>query len=211
MNSSLQPPPAVPAAAPRRRRLWPWIAGICLAPFLLLGIVAASVLTLDRDAVTLRQHVMTATDAGWNTKIQLSIGRLTLGAVRQCLWFVHDENVADARLALKAVKHASVGVYERDSRGPAGWSREELFLDTDKAMRKRGWSRLVGVVDHGDTVLVYAPEKLDLDDSVDLCVAVVNDRELVVVSTAVDARVLGRLIEKRAGADIRCALRSARF
>lgn len=205
MNATPQAP-----AAPRRR-LWPWVVGICLTPFLLLGIAVASVLTLDRDAVTLRKHVMAATDASWDAKVQFSIGRLTLGAVRQCLWFVPDKNVADARLALKAVKHVSVGVYERDGGDPARWSREELFAATDQAMRKRGWSRLVGVADHGDTVLVYAPEELDAGDPIDLCVAVVNDRELVVVSTAIDAGALARLIEQKAGKDIRRSLHLARF
>lgn len=200
--------PQTPVAP--RRRIWPWVLGICLAPFLLLGIAVASYLTLDRDAATLRKHVMAATDADWDTKVQLSVGSLTLGTVRQCLWFVHDKNVAGARLALKAVRHASVGVYER--RGDAAkWSREELFINTDKAMQKRGWSRMVGVADHGDTVLVYAPDELDTDGPVELCVAVVNNRELVVVSATVDASVLGKLIEKKAGEDIRRSLHIARF
>ncbi|MBI2515571.1 MAG: hypothetical protein HYV95_01530 [Opitutae bacterium] len=203
MNATPQTP-----AAPRRR-IWLWVLGLCLAPFLLLGIAVASFLTLDRDAATLRKHVMAATDADWSTKVQLSVGSLTLGTVRQCLWFVHDQNVGDARLALKAVRHASVGVYER--RGDeTKWSREELFVDTDKAMQKRGWSRLVGVADHGDTVLVYTPDNLDPDDPVDVCIAVINDRDLVVVSATLDAKALSRLVEKKAGEDIRRSLHIAR-
>ena len=82
-----------------RRRWWPWVLGICLTPFVLLGGIALSVLTLDRDAAALRKHVMAGTKADWQTKIQLSVGRLSLGLVRTGLTFVHREEVAEEKMA----------------------------------------------------------------------------------------------------------------
>ena len=202
-----------PQSRPPRRHIWRWVllgVGLCLTPLVLLALVAASYLTLNRTASVLRGQVMEATDSTWHTKVQFSVGRTTLGAVRAGLWFVHDKDVADARLALAAVRHASVGVYERES-GSGDWSREQLFAGTDRIMAKRGWTRLVGVADHTDTVLVYVPQSSDADDLIDICVAVVNGKELVVVSTTVDASQLAELAAKHAPDDLKRHLRLANF
>jgi hypothetical protein len=190
--------PVPPTPAPRRH-VWRWVllaAGICLTPFVVLAVVALSFLTLERNAAVLRNHVMEATDAGWHTKVQVSVGGLTLGAVRQGLRFVHCPNIDDARLALASVRRASVGVYERTTGG--GWSREQLLDDTDRAMQKRGWVRLVGVADQQDTVLIYVPQDLKEDGPIDLCLATVTGREMVVVSTSVDADKLAELVARHA-------------
>ena len=207
MNS---PTPTTPAP---RRHVWRWVllgAGLCLTPFLLLGIAAVSYLTLDRDVRVLRQHVMAATDAGWKTKVQMSVGRATLGAIGQGLRFVDHKDMADARLALRAVKHASVGVYERSS-GGADWSREQLFVDTDRAMQKRGWTRLVGVADRKETVLVYVQDDLDEDEPVEICLAVVNGNEMVVASTTVDPEAIGELVARHTGKDVKGHLRFSKL
>lgn len=204
MNSA--PVPSVPAPAPRRRRLWPWILGLALAPFVVLGIAAASVLTLDRDAAALRRHVMAASGTEWSTKVQVSVGGLILGGLRTGLWFAPGDEVADARLALGALRHASVGVYERVG-GALALSRQELLVSTDRAMQRRGWTRLVGVAEPKETVLIYVSDDADADGPLELCLAVVADKELVVVSTAVAPEALQTLIERHAGEDLRAQLR----
>lgn len=202
--------PTTPAP---RRHVWRWVllgAGICLTPFLLLGIAAVSYLTLDRDARVLRHQLMAATDANWNTKAQVSVGRLTLATIGQGLRLVPHKDIADARLALRAVKHASIGVYERTSRD-THWSCEQLFKKTDPAMHKLGWTRLVGVVDRTEAVLVYVKEDFDGDAPVEISVAVVSGKEMVVASTTIDAGALGELVAKHAGDDIKGHLRFAKF
>jgi len=203
----------VPNATKPRRRVWRWVflgLGLCLAPFVVLAILAASFLTLESDAAALRKHVMAATSNDWHTKVQMDVGSLTIAAIRTGLAFVHKEEMAEAKQALAAVRHASVGVYERDA-GPADWSREQLFADTDRAMQKRGWTRLVGVADDKDTVLIYISPEASADKPIDLCLAVVNGRELVVVSTSIDAGKLADIVEKHAGADLKDRLRFAKL
>lgn len=196
MNPTSQPSaPASAPAAPRRRRVWPWVLGLCLSPFVVLALAAFSYLTLDRDAAALRRHVMRATDANWSTKIQLSLGTLTLGAVRTGLSFSGHKDAWEARLALGAVKHASVGVYEC-APGPRGWSQEKLFADTDGAMRELGWSRLVGVSGRKETVLIYVPDRIKENEPIEVCLAVVDGRQLVVVATSLDAGALADLVER---------------
>lgn len=203
--------PAPQSPAPRRH-VWRWVllgVGICLTPILLLGLAAVSYLTLDGDVRLLREQVMAASDATWSTRVQMSAGRITLGALGQCLRFVRHKDMADARLALRAVKQVSVGVYERTSDGPND-SREQFFVETDRAMQKHGWTRLVGVADRGGCVLVYVQDDLDEDEPIDICVAVVSGKEMVVASTTIDAEALGELVAKHTGDDIKGRLHFAK-
>lgn len=201
--------PTSPAAAPRRRRLWPWVLGFCLAPFVVLGLAAVSYLTLDRDAAALRQHVMAASRSDWSTKVQVSVGRLTLGCVRTGLRFAECKDITDVRLALAGVKSASVGVYERQ--GPAGeLSREAFFVATDTAMQKRGWTRLVGVAEKREAVLIYVPENAS-GRMIDVCLAVIDGKDLVVVSSTVDGDALAELVERKAGPELRRSLKISRL
>lgn len=182
----------------RRRRLWPWILAILLAPVLFAAVLAASILTLNRDAAALRRDVMAATQTGWNTKVQLSLGRVSFWALRQCLAFVpdHQDKIGEARAALQAVSAVSVGVYQPTDRS-ATWSRTELFNETDRTMRERGWTRLVGVAEKLQNVLIYVPT--DGADFSQVCLAVVTGRELVVVSATLDPDALAELVALHAG------------
>lgn len=204
-------PSATPAPTVRRkRRVWPWIVGLFVAPWLLLAIVVASYVTLDRDAAALRRHVMAATGADWHTKIQLDVGRVTFGAVRSCLFFMPDEVEArTARQALAAVRHASVGVYELAS-AKLHLNREQLITHTDHAMQKRGWTRIVGVADGADNVLVYAADDTAAGAPLSLCIAVVNGKELVIVSAEIDADQLNELVIDRLPEEFRTKLSHAK-
>ena len=189
------------SASPRRRRWWPWVLGLCLAPFVILGVAALNFLSLDRDAAALRRHVMTATDSSWNTKVQVSVGGIALGAVRGGLAVVKSANVEQARLGLRAVSRASVGVYQRDA-AAARVAPGQLMADTDQRMRQRGWTRVIGVVRKGETVLVYAPAGAAADDEVDVCLAVIKERELVIVSARLKGEAIGELVRQHLPADL---------
>lgn len=195
MNSPV--PPSVPVAKSERRLARWMLLGLLLliTPVVLVGVGVASLFRLNRDAAFLRSEVMTATDSDWNTKVQVSAGWCTLTTARTIMRFVAHEHQDEARLALAAVRRASVGVYERVGRA-GELSAESVVTGLDRKMSARGWSRLVGVFDRGETVLVYASDDLDSGDQVELCVAVVDGDDLVIVSTKVDAGKLVELAEK---------------
>ncbi len=179
-----------PSPAPQRR-LWLWLLALALTPCLLLGIAAASFLTLDRDAAALRRRVMATSNSEWNTTVQLSLGRFSLAAIRTGLAYIPKVD-DQAKQALRAIHGASVGVYTL--KGAAGTvSRRQLFAEADEAMNRRGYARMVGVCDRGDTVMIYTPTDPSGATTVDLCLAVLNGRELVIVSTSVDATVIAEL------------------
>lgn len=205
--------PAPSAPSPARRSYARWIiAGLVLlvAPVIIVGVGVWSVVTLGKDAAVLRREVMTASGSDWSTRVQLDAGWAILGTARTALRFVPDKNVDDARLALSAVKHASVGVYERRGRD-RGMNSAELLASTDRVMNRRGWSRLVGVVDDNTTVLIYAADKGAKGDKIDLCLSVVDGREMVIVSTRVDAGVLAEFVTKHAPGGIREKLKFAKL
>lgn len=195
-----------------RRSFGRWIVAglvIVMTPVVILGVAAWSLLTLNRDAALLRREVMTATGSDWHTKVQMDLGWVTLGTVRTVLHFVHHEHIEDARLALSAVRSASVGVYERND-GDRNISVEKLFGRTDQLMRDRGWTRLVGVAEGKQNVLIYTSDHSS-GDRVDLSIAVVDGRELVVVSTRVDAEALTQLVRKHMPEDFKAKLKLAKL
>lgn len=180
---------AASAAKPKRPLVF-WLS-LCLVlfatPIFVVGLGAVSMFRLSREAALLRQEVVAATNADWHAKVQVSVGWGTLTAARTVLRFIEHEHLDNARLALSAVRRASVGVYERLGRR-CDWSREQLLARADARMRDRGWSRVVGVTEPGDeAVLVYANDDIGRDGQLDLCLAVVHDDEMVVIATRIDA------------------------
>lgn len=192
MNSATPPP----LKSQRHLARWMLLLLVMLvAPVVIVGVGVASMFRLDGDAAALRREVVAATDADWSTKVQLNAGWIPLTLVRTGLRFVEHKDMADARLALASVRHVSVGVYDKVRRGEE-WSREQLITKTDERMRRRGWTRMVGVTERNGAVLVYASDRLDEDDRLDLCIAVVDGDEMVIVSTRVDAARLMQLVER---------------
>lgn len=188
--------PVPPLLKPRRRYGRWLLLGLVMmvAPVVIVAVGVASMFTLNRDAAVLRREVMAATDTDWHTKVQMSVGGFTLGVVRTGLQFVQADHIDDARLALAAVRRASVGVYESNVRNTnIGYG--ELLGRADKIMNRRGWTRLVGVAENENTVMVYVSEDSGSEGRLDLCVAVVDGSQLVVVSTTVDADSLLELVE----------------
>lgn len=207
----MNPTPSTPSPARRSYTRW-IIAGLVLlvAPVIIVGAGIWSVVTLGKDAAVLRREVMTASGSDWSTRVQLDAGWAILGTARIALRFVQDKHVDDARLALSAVKHASVGVYERRGRDK-DMNSAELLASTDKVMQGRGWSRLVGVVDGDQTVLIYTSDKGAKSDKLDLCISIVDGREMVIVSTRVDAGPLMKLVERHASEGFRSKLKLAKL
>ena len=180
-----------------RHRLWPWILGFVLTPPVILGIMIWGAFHLNRDAAELRQQFVGATGAGWHTKVQFSVSPLLLAAVRAGVGCVHDLP-PEARAALRAVRSASVGVYERTHPG-APVSRAHLLTAADQMMTGRGWTRIVAVADAGDTVVIYLPADVAGSAPAGVCLAVCSERELVIVAARIEPEELAALALRELG------------
>lgn len=175
----------------RPRQIWPWILGLALAPFIAFGGMIWSAVHLNSDAAALRRQIMAASGGGWHPRVQFTVDRTALAAVRGGLALVKD--VPDeAREALAAVRSASIGVYERREVAATA-VRGSFIAEADKAMELRGWKRLVGVVENGKTVLIYLPAGAEQREPSRICLAVCDRRELVIVAADLEADRLAQL------------------
>jgi hypothetical protein len=187
---------AAPPARPRRQ-IWPWVVGIILTPFVVAGLTVLDVVRLHADAGRLRNELMAATGGGWEAKVQLTLDRPLLAAARAGLTFIHD--VPDeARLALRAVNSASVGVYQRTGRG-GPTAAAAMWAAADRVMSRRGWVRVVGVADPAETVLIYVPAGRTDARPTRVCLAVCNRQELVIVAGSFEAEALAALVAQHTG------------
>ena len=185
-------PPVPPVIKPPAKRGWLWlILVIILIPLIPLGGLAlgvASYFRLGSDTRALRNELTRASGTEWRKQIGLNIGDTTLGVARGALPFIKGID-RDAQSALRAVHGVEVGIYELDSTSKTP-DRAAMLNAADKAMSRRGWERVVGVLDGDDMVSVFLPAKITPANQMKCCVAVLDDRKLIIVSARGDLKPL---------------------
>jgi len=195
----MNPPPVPLAIKPPAKRQWLWlILVIILLPLIPLGGLAlgvASYFRLSSDTRALRNELTRASGTEWRKQIGLNIGDTTLGMARGTLWFIKGID-RDVQMALRAVHGVEVGIYELDSASKAP-DPAAMLNAADKAMNNRGWERVVGVLDNGQMVCVFVPAKISSANQMKCCVAVLEDRKLIVVSAKADPRPLVELARNK--------------
>jgi hypothetical protein len=164
---------------------------------LALALVAVNLLTLNRDTAALRSAMFAATGAQAKMAVQLDLGPAWFQAVRSVIAFV-PQVPPEARLALKSVKNACVGVYQLPHNTKVRDAAALMDL-ADEEMAKRGWSRAVGVNQKEQTVLLYTPTAATDSDVLRVCIAVCDGKQIVVVSTEIEAGPLQQLMEQTGG------------
>ncbi|MHB1309693.1 MAG: hypothetical protein ACYC23_21690 [Limisphaerales bacterium] len=155
-----------------------------LALVLLLGLLALGTtgcLKVSSTAATLRDTVADAAALEYDQRIEIRVGLITTSLARLAVNVVDVD--PDARLALRALRGAEVGVYR--IRGQAG-ERSSVLDRVDEAMTHKGWQRIVGVMNPNELVAVFVPENVRTARNVEVCVLVLNEREMVVVGARGD-------------------------
>jgi hypothetical protein len=176
----MNPTPAPSVVRPPAKRLW--FQGILAVLLLLPVVIAVAVVScfhLSSDTRALRNSLIKSSGVKWRQKIALNAGGLTLSAVRAGLSFVNLD--AGARAVLQAVRGAEVGIYQLPS-GAKPPDGAAMLVAADAAMTARGWDRVVGVLDGGDLVTVYVPDKTASARRMKCCLMVFDGQEMVVVS-----------------------------
>src|SRR5688500_18395994 len=93
---------------PRRRQIWRWLLGgtaLCLGAATL---AAYNLVTLPRDAANLRDELTSTLARSTRTQVQVTVGPILLTIARMVVSSI-NEVPEEARLALRAVRNASVG------------------------------------------------------------------------------------------------------
>jgi len=194
-----QPPPLPSPRTVAPRRIAPWIVGILGLVLLtaalpvLVALGVWSCIRVGGDARALRTAALRASGQRWDRQVEVSAGPMLLGLARLGIGFAPVER--DARLALDAVRRAEVAVFKSRSGGGTDAGMPVLRA-ADATMTRRGWERLVGVVNDEATVAVYVPRGRSSDESLEACVLVLNDEHLVVVSARTELMPLLELAER---------------
>jgi hypothetical protein len=138
----------------------------------------------------LRDELISTLTPSTRTQVQITVGPVLLGTVRTIVG-AFDGVPEEARLAMRAIRGASVGVYKlrREIRSD---ERTNMFSAADDVMQRRGWTRVVAVNDAENLVLVYLPEGERSGSTEQVCVAVCNEEHLIVVEGSLR---MDRLVE----------------
>jgi len=106
----------------------------------------------------------------------------------------------EAQSAFRAIRAVEVGVYGVSLRATAAGSRCAL-VEIDEAMSKRGWERIVGVMNRREVVAVFAPRAIPSRRDLSLAVLVFDGSRVVVASVRGDPEALVELALQHAGHD----------
>lgn len=138
------------------------------------------------------------------TKVAFGVGWPAL-AVARLVTAVADVE-ADARLALRSVRRADVSVQELD-RELNRAQRLTLLESVDRSLERKGWERIVGVLEEDETVGVYLSTKSSSADDLRVAVLVLSGKELVSVAVRCDVEPLVELVGRHvANGDLQLGL-----
>jgi hypothetical protein len=166
---------------------------VCFALLVLL-LLPTGCTRLDRDTRALRDGLTKATGGAWEEQVEISAGFFTVGLAKAIV--ACTDAPPEARTALSALRGAEVGVYRQAETAEA--PAPSAFLSSaDRAMAEQGWERIVGVVNRHDRVAVYVPAKLRSPKDMRFCVAVMQERQLVLVKATGNPEPLVRLASKQ--------------
>jgi hypothetical protein len=181
------PVPPLPRQGFRVRLLYVVLAMILCVPLLCI-VGVASYFQLSSTTQVLQHRVVEAVPGPWDKKFAINVGRPTL-ALAQFVSGFFQQLPPEARAALDSLRGAEVGVYKLKSPSPNEEYSTALAV-ADKAMKRRGWERIIGVTQRRQLVAVYAPRSPGAYPRLSCCLVVLNDQDLVVASAHGDVEPL---------------------
>jgi hypothetical protein len=143
----------------------------------------------------LRASVGQATGVELEREIELAVRPMAFALVRAGA--VVAGLPAEARAALGAVRGAEVGLYQV-SAAPRAGGPTGLLAEVDRTMARRGWDRIVAVVDGRQMVAVFAPQDIRSSRDLSLAVLVFDGSQVVLASVRGDPEALADLALEQA-------------
>ncbi|HEY6228528.1 MAG TPA: hypothetical protein VI282_15525 [Verrucomicrobiae bacterium] len=158
-----------------------WLLRIFLGSFLLAIAapiaLAFAVLHVSGDTRVLRNAVIHGDGAKWQKQVEVNVGALPLWLARCVLPFTPAP--PEAQQALSAVRSVEVSLHELRESYP---DRARIMREADEKMRKRGWDRVVGVLERDTAVAVYAQPESGSGGNLKISVLVLEGKQMVAVS-----------------------------
>jgi hypothetical protein len=166
---------------PSKTSLRKWLLRIFLGSFVLALAapiaLAFAVLHVSGDTRMLRNTVIHGDGATWQKQVELNVGFLPLWVARCVLPFTPAP--PEAQQAFSAIRSVEVSLHELRASAP---DRARIIREADEKMRKRGWDRVVGVVDRETAVAVYAQPESGRGGNIKVSVLVLDGKQMVAVT-----------------------------
>lgn len=181
MNTPNLPASDATGTQPSTRR---WVPGVRWTGWTTVLVLVAGVafvlwITRASEVVAVRRQLAEELGASWDRQFGVRLGAVPFALARGVAHFL--DLPAEARAGMSLVRGVEVSV----SQGPRRVSRamrRDLLACADQVLERRGWDRLVGVIE-GDTVVgVYVPESMRSLRRLSVCVVVLDREQLVIAS-----------------------------
>ena len=165
------------------------LIGIVLLPIaLVVGAVACFL--PGGEVRALRHSVGQALGSAPDRRIEFAVRAPVLSLARLGLRFA--DVPPEARTALASIRGVEVGIYETHG-ARSREDRARLLPLAESAMNRRGWDRVVGVLDGEAVVAVFMPRQGSSPHDLRLAVMVFNPEQTVVATVRGDAFPLANL------------------
>jgi len=149
----------------------------------LLLIATTGCFRASSDTRALREAAVETGLQGVEHKFELGLGSLVLAPVRLAARFV--ELPPEGQMAATSLHGAECSIAEFDRRTrPLG----DILAAADETMIRRGFERLVGVIDDQHLVAVYVPSTMRSAKNIQANVLVLDEHQLVCAGVRGDAR-----------------------
>ena len=139
--------------------------------------IAVAVFHVSGDTRALRNAAIHGDGAKWKKQVEANVGFLPLSLARMVLPFTPAP--PEAQQALSAIRSVEVSVHELRESQP---DHARILRDADEDMRKRGWDRVVAVLEPNMAVAVYVTPESGRGGKVKASVLVVEGRQMVAVT-----------------------------
>jgi hypothetical protein len=148
---------------------------------------------VSSDSAALRDSLLEAVAGGdAKTTIEFGVGGLPFMALRAGL--AHVEMPEEPRVLLESLRGAEAGVYQiRGTTDLAG-----MLEASDRSMARRGWTRMVGVLERDQLVAIYLPREASSGNSLKVTVVVVQQDQMVIAAARSNLEPLMQFAQARA-------------
>lgn len=165
-----------PKTSLRKWLLWIFVGSLLLAIATPVAI-AVAVFHISGDTRALRNAAIHGDGAKWKKQVEANVGFLPLSVARMVLPFTPAPS--EAHQALSAIRSVEVSVHELRESQP---DHARILRDADEEMRKRGWDRVVAVLERDTAVAVYITPDSGPGGKVKASVLVVEGRQMIAVT-----------------------------
>ncbi|MGV3774616.1 MAG: hypothetical protein ACO1QB_17080 [Verrucomicrobiales bacterium] len=186
-------PPLIRSHSPFRSF---WIAVLIIPCVLVMAglVYVASFFFITGETRALRNAVLEGHSGYFERVVEVNTGRASLVAARLGLSLI-KEAPPEAGQMLSALKKGEVAVYKVRNRFHL--DPVEILRNTDSAMEKRGFYRVVGVFEREHFVAVYLQNNTKNPEKLNVCVATLDRDNMVCVSAEADLEPLWELLREK--------------